>query len=251
MTHFIQPDWPAPSQIRAFSSLRTGGNSLSPYASFNLGFQVEDLPENVEANRQELRKRLKLPTEPLWINQVHGNTVVEALPVNRDKEADASFTRQAGQVCAVMTADCLPILLCDQTGRLAAAIHAGWRGLAKGIIGNTLKTLAVQNQHLLAWLGPAIGPKKFEVGQDVYEIFCAQTAANQQAFLKASANTWFANIYELARLQLQAQGVNRIFGGNYCTYSESDKFFSYRRDQGKTGRMVSLIWIEDQALLHK
>lgn len=235
---FIQADWPAPPRVKAFSSLRGAGN---------LAFLPEEQPESVKANRKQLRKQLNLPAEPLWLKQVHGNTVVQAFPENCHQTADASFAQQPRQVCTIMTADCLPILLCNQEGTQIAAIHAGWRGLANGLIANTLKALTLKDQHFLAWLGPAIGPQKFEVGQDVYDLFCAQQTANHRAFLRTSPTTWLANIYELARIQLQALQVYQIFGGNYCTYTETDKFFSYRRDKGKTGRMASLIWIEDSA----
>ncbi len=244
MTYFIQPEWPAPTHIKAFSSLRHVGNSLAPYDSFNVALNVEDQHEAVQNNRRQLRQLLELPAEPIWLKQTHSTRVLEALPCNRELEADASFTRESGQVCAIVTADCLPILLCDQTGHHAAAIHAGWRGLAKGIIANTLEKLALDNHSLLAWLGPAIGPQKYEVGEEVFEIFKSLDDANQLAFKKTSPTTWLANLYELARLQLRALGVGQIFGGQFCTYTDQDKFFSYRRDKGKTGRMASLIWLE-------
>ncbi len=224
--YFIQPEWPAPPQVKAFCSLRACGNMAE------------------ETQRLQLKERLNLPSEPIWIQQVHGNTVIEARALHRGQEADASFTTEIGQVCAVLTADCLPILLCGPKGPQVAAIHAGWRGLANGIIGQTLKKLSLPPQQFLAWLGPAIGPLKYEVGAEVYEIFCAQSLDNQKAFQKTSATTWLANLYKLARLQLRALGVSQIFGAEYCTYTENDNFFSYRREQGKTGRMASLIWID-------
>lgn len=242
---FIQPNWPAPPRIKAFTTTRQGGKSLPPYESFNLGFDTSDPVETVRANRQHLTQQLHLPSEPIWLKQIHGNTVVEALPANLRQEADASFTGKPGTVCAVMTADCLPLLLCDQKGSQVAAIHAGWRGLAKGIIDSTVKSLALNNSELLAWLGPAIGPQKFEVGKDVYDCFLALAPHNKAAFTPLTASTWLANIYDLARLQLQALGVSKIYGGNYCTFSETANFFSYRRDQGQTGRMATLIWIEE------
>jgi len=237
---FIQPDWPAPPQIRAYSSLR--GKQRKP--EFNLALHVEADPQTVEANRALLRQQLNLPTEPLWITQVHGNRALEALEIHRDQEADASFSYNQHQICIIMTADCLPILLCDIKGTRVAAIHAGWRGLARGIIPNTLKALNCPSHELFAWLGPAIGPQKFEVGQDVYSAFLELSPLNNIAFHPTSKNKWLANIYELARLQLRTLGLTQIYGGQYCTYTQHNDFFSYRRDGQKAGRMASLIWIE-------
>ena len=243
---FIQPLWPAPAEIRAYTSLRAGGCSQAPYDQFNLAYHVEDQKEHVAANREKLRKALQLPHEPLWLNQVHGTTALPVLPENLNKDADSSFTHQTNQVCAIMTADCLPLLLCQPQGSAIAAIHAGWRGLAQGVIENTLAALKVNNSELLAWLGPAIGPKHFEVGEEVYASFLAKNPENKAAFVRAKANTWLADIYELARILLRAFGVSAIYGGEYCTFSQKQLFFSHRRDQGKTGRMVTLIWRENE-----
>lgn len=241
---FIKPSWPAPANLRAYSSLRKGGFSQPPYQGFNLAFHVADRDEDVTANRDQLQKMLQLPSKPIWLNQVHGVRVVEALPENTLQEADASFARQANQVCAILTADCLPILLCDHQGSQAAAIHAGWRGLAKGIIEATLEKLTTQPSELLAWLGPAIGPQKFEVGADVYTQFSELNPGNKTAFKPFTSTTWLADIYELAHIQLRSLGVSAIYGGEYCTYLQSEDFFSFRRDGQKTGRMATLIWLE-------
>lgn len=242
---FIKPSWPAPAQVYAYTSQRQGGQSPMPYQGFNLAFHVGDAEENVIANRRQLQKCLALPTTPIWLNQVHGNTVIEAMPVHLNQKADGVFTRQTNRVCAILTADCLPILLCNTTGTLAAAIHAGWRGLANGIINNTLHLLNEDHHKLLAWLGPAIGPQKFEVGEDVYSLFVTQNIINQKAFTVQTTSTWLADIYELARIQLRSLGVSAIYGGEHCTFTQEQDFFSYRRDGGKTGRMASLIWIAD------
>lgn len=241
---FISASWPAPARIRAYTTLRKGGQSAPPYHAFNLGFQVGDPEANVKANRKKLQQLLTLPADPIWLKQVHGKNVVEALPKNLNQEADSVFTRQINHVCAILTADCLPILLCNQEGTVIAAIHAGWRGLANGILKDTVQTLKTCNSKLLAWLGPAIGPEKFEVGKDVYSIFTMQDIDNQKAFLRLTDSTWLANIYELARIQLFYLGVSAIYGGEHCTYTQENDFFSYRRDRGKTGRMATLIWIE-------
>jgi polyphenol oxidase len=240
---FIQPTWPAPPQIKAYTTLRDGGVSQPPYHSFNLAFHVEDNSDHVTANRKQLINLLHLPSEPIWINQVHGTTMVEASPDNKGEDADASFTTAKNQICAIMTADCLPILCCNKQGNYVSALHAGWRGLAGGIIGKNLQQVA--GPDLLVWLGPAIGPGHFEVGQEVYEIFTTQRNQHQSAFTRYTDKTWLANIYELARLQLINLGITHIYGGDYCTYAQPEYFFSYRRDKGKTGRMASLIWIDN------
>lgn len=230
---FIQPLWPAPAHIKAYTTLRKRRVDIGPEQDFNLA-----LP----SNREHLTHLLQLPQEPIWISQSHSTTVVEACADNLSKNADASFTTQANQICVVMTADCLPLLCCDTRNNYVSAIHAGWRGLANGIITNTLANRV--SEHLLVWLGPAIGPKHFEVGVEVYEAFISRNPNNQTAFQPTSQNKWLADIYELARIELRGLGITQIYGGEYCTYSQSDHFFSHRRDQGKTGRMASLIWME-------
>lgn len=238
---FIQPSWPAPQNVKAYTTLRSGGISLPPYHSFNLALHVEDNNDHVAANREKLTQLLHIPSEPIWLNQVHGTNIIEATVHNRNQVADASFTTIKNHVCVTMTADCLPILSCNKEGNYVSAIHAGWRGLAAGIIGKTLQAAA--GPDLLVWLGPAIGPQHFEVGQEVYEIFTSQQTQHQTAFTPYTDKTWLANIYELARQQLTSLGIIQIYGGEYCTYTQPELFFSYRRDKGKTGRMASLIWI--------
>ena len=234
------PDWPAPPGVRTLQTLRTGGFSPAPWASFNLGNHVGDDPARVAANRAELRQAL--PGEPLWLAQVHGTLVVEAGLAPQGASADASFSRQPGQVCAVMTADCLPVLFCDRAGTVVAAAHAGWRGLLDGVLENTIAALRVAPGELLAWLGPAIGPERFEVGDEVRAAFVAHDADAANGF-RPQGSKWLADIYALARQRLLQAGVTAISGGGACTVSDAERYFSYRRD-GVTGRMATLIWLE-------
>ncbi len=243
---FILPDWPAPPGVKAVSTTRLGGVSHPPFASFNLATHVGDDPDAVAVNRARLVECRALPSEPGWLEQVHATRVVE-LTERSDgapPRADAAFTRAPGVVCAVMTADCLPVLFCDARGTRVAAAHAGWRGLAAGVLESTVAALGGPGS-LLAWLGPAIGPSAFEVGEEVREVFVDADGAAAAAFTAAgSPCKYFADIYRLARLRLQRAGVNRIFGGGACTYHDANRFFSFRRD-GATGRMASLVWRED------
>ncbi len=239
---FIVPDWPAPANVEACSTCRQGGVSEAPFASLNLGDHVGDASAAVAINRQHLQRSLQLPSVPYWLMQTHSKTVVEAVTTNTKPQADASFTAQSGVVCVVLTADCLPLLLCDEQGRHVAAIHAGWRGLCDGVIEATLASLPVAPQQLLVWFGPAIGPTKFEVGDEVRAQFVAADVAASRAFEATNAGHWLADLYALARLRLQSLGVLRFYGGEHCTYTESERFFSYRRD-GVSGRMASLIWL--------
>ncbi len=239
---WIEPDWPVPTTIHAVTTLRDGGISQPPYATLNLAAHVGDRPEHVAENRHIIRQELQLPTEPFWLHQVHSAIAVPATADSSITQVtgDASFSRQAGIVCAVMTADCLPILLADEQGETIAAIHAGWRGLAAGIIDNTFKQLPADHRYL-AWLGPAIGPDCFEVGDDVRVAFVQRDSAFESAFKKQRCGKWLADIYQLARINLRKFKVDQIYGGDRCTVSEPDCFFSYRRD-GQTGRMATLIW---------
>lgn len=239
---FIQPNWPAPSSIKSYTTLRHGGVSLPPYNGFNLGKNTGDDPQNINENCAILQETLQLPTEPLWIQQTHSTLVLPALPENKNKEADATFSIKDDQICVVLTADCLPILLCDRQGTFVAAVHAGWRGLSQGIIANTLSAIQPSLDEVLAWLGPAISQQHFEVGNEVRDIFIQQNPQAESAFIPSPAGRWLGDLYALARLQLQTLGVNAIYGGEYCTFSDKDKFYSYRRDIQKTGRMASLIW---------
>lgn len=235
------PDWPAPSTVRAVSTTRRGGVSATPYASFNLGDHVGDDPGAVAENRTRLMQTLSLSAAPGWLRQVHGTRVVDA--AQGACEADAARTGQAGVVCAVLTADCLPLLLCNSAGTQVAAVHAGWRGLAAGVIETALDGMG-EGKEIMAWLGPAIGPAAFEVGDEVRAAFMAQDASTQAAFRPSPAGRWLADIYQLARWRLTAGGVTRIYGGHWCTYSETERFYSYRRD-GICGRMATMIWLDD------
>lgn len=238
----IRPDWPAPRAVRAVSTTRDGGVSAGPFASLNLGDHVGDEPGRVARNRALLRERLGLPAEPLWLRQVHGCGVADTAGAGALCEADAAVARSPGRVCAVMTADCLPILLCDDAGTRVAAVHAGWRGLAAGVIDRAVGALGAPPSALLAWLGPAIGPDAFEVGSEVRERFVADDPGSAPAFRKLNGDKWLADIYRLARRRLGSLGVARVLGGGHCTLSEPERFFSYRRD-GVTGRMGSMIWL--------
>ncbi len=239
---WIRPDWPAPARVRALSTTRSGGVSLPPYDSLNLGVHVGDQPADVAANRAVLRG--ELPGEPCWLNQVHGTRVVDAAHPDGVPDADAVVSRSAGAVCVVMTADCLPVLLCDRAGSVVGAAHAGWRGLQGGVIEATVAAMQVPPSEVIAWLGPAIGPTAFEVGDEVRAAFVADAAAAALAFQpSATPGKWLADIYLLARQRLQALGVNSVSGGDLCTVTDRQRFFSYRRD-GVTGRMASLIWLD-------
>jgi YfiH family protein len=236
----IIPDWPAPTRVKSLMTCREGGVSRAPWTSFNLGDHVGDDPAHVLANRAHLRQHL--PAEPGWLRQVHSVRVIE-LGRDADLEADAAFTRETGPVCAVLTADCLPVLFCDRAGSVVAAAHAGWRGLVGGVLETTVAAMQVDPGDVLAWMGAAIGPLAFEVGDEVRDAFIAQHPAAATAFVpQPAAGKWLADIYSLARIRLHAAGVQAVFGGGRCTFNEEDTFFSYRRD-GTTGRMASLIWL--------
>ncbi len=239
--HWLIPDWPAPANIKAGTSLRSGGVSLPPYASLNLGDHVGDDPAAVAENRQ----RLNLPTEPIWLKQIHSTHIADASHgVPGQIEADGSYTNQPHIICTVLTADCLPLLICNKQGTQVAAVHAGWRGLATGIIEAAVEKFTDSPRELLIWLGPAIGSDHYEVGHDVRDIFMTHDPAAKAAFA-AQRETWRMDIYTLARQRLHALGLSHIHGGNHCTYREARQFYSYRRD-GITGRMASLIWQEQK-----
>lgn len=239
---FIYPDWPAPTQIKALSTTRQGGHSLPPYDGFNLGIHVNDATDIVNKNRAELVKLARLPQPSYWLDQAHGTHVINSTTWHEDITADAMFSTTKHHVCTVMTADCLPILLCNRQGNTVAAIHAGWRGLAAGIVEKSIATFSCGIDDIMAWFGPAIGPTQFEVGSDVYHAFVQHTPQHHQAFEQTSATHYLANIYLLAKQRLNALGVHQIFGGDFCTASDPQRFFSYRRD-GVTGRMASMIWV--------
>lgn len=235
----IIPDWPAPANVRAIQTTRGGGRSSGLYASLNLGDHVGDDPLVVAANRQLLSNFV--PTEPVWMRQVHGTRTIDAAQAGCLPEADAAFATALNTVCCVMTADCLPLLLCDHAGSVVAAVHAGWRGLLGGVIEAAVTAMQVPAPDLMAWLGPAIGPDAFEVGTEVRESFIARDRRAESALLP-HGEKWLANIYLLATQRLQAMGVTQVYGGNFCTYSDPQRFYSYRRDQ-VTGRMASMIWL--------
>lgn len=278
MNDWIIPDWPAPASVRALSTTRSGGFSQGPWASLNLGTNSGDDPADVHRNREALNQ--VLPAEPRWLQQVHGTTVLrhdgglgqsgnrspdasaistdntsvvggqgkapgpqfgEAASLSKPPEADAQWSNTPGAVCVVLTADCLPVLFCDRAGTRVAAAHAGWRGLAAGVLENTVAALDVPPGELLAWLGPAIGPAVYQVGDEVRAAFRQQEAAGAQAFVE-DGDRWLFNLYAMARFRLQQAGVSHISGGNYCTFSNPKRFFSYRRDQ-VTGRMATLVWL--------
>lgn len=237
--NWIKPDWPLPAHVHAATTLRSGGVSLGGYASLNPAGHVDDDPQHVRANRRIIAEMLQLPAEPVWLRQVHGVEVVKADQVQGLPEADASFTERSSTVCAVLTADCLPVLFCGDGGASVAAAHAGWRGLRAGVIEQTVS--AMRCRSVSVWLGPAIGPQRFEVGDEVREAFVSDHAEAAQAFTGNGPGKWLADIYRLARLRLAAAGVEHIYGGGYCTVADA-RFYSYRRDGAATGRMASLIW---------
>ncbi|WP_407292452.1 peptidoglycan editing factor PgeF [Stutzerimonas zhaodongensis] len=237
---FIVPDWPAPPAVRACVTTRSGGESLAPYDSFNLGDHVGDDPLAVSRNRERLRR--VLGCKPAWMGQVHSNIAVEANPQHRPT-ADGCWTATPGVACAVLTADCLPVLFCDVHGTRVGAAHAGWRGLAAGMLEATISAMDVPGRQLIAWLGPAIGPTAFEVGGEVRDAFVSHHAASEEAFSPShNAGRYMADIYQLARIRLADCGVTAVFGGGFCTVSDP-RFFSYRR-AALTGRFASLIWLD-------
>ena len=238
---WIEPDWPAPPNVRALITTRAGGASRGAYAGLNLGMRSGDAAADVARNRASLRQWL--PDEPLWLRQVHGTRVVEADSAEANPEADAAFARRPGRVCAALSADCLPLLLCDEQGTTVAAVHAGWRGLCSGVIEQALRAMERPPQALLAYLGPAIGPEAYEVGAELRQAFVAADAESAAAFAPGKPGKFYADLYALARRRLARSGVARVYGGGYCTYTERERFYSYRRD-GATGRMASLIWME-------
>ncbi|AFU18649.1 peptidoglycan editing factor PgeF [Actinobacillus suis] len=239
----ITPNWHAPEHIRAFTTVRIGGVSQVPFDSFNLGDHVGDNPKDVQQNRQLLVEQFGLPHFPLFLTQTHSTRVIR-LPYDGDNlEADAVYTDQPNQVCLVMTADCLPVLFYSKDGKEVAAAHAGWRGLCDGVLENTVAKFACSPAEICAWLGPAIGPTKFQVGKEVIEQFCAFDPQAELAFIAdpTTSGKFLGNLYQIARQRLNKLGITEISGGEHCTFTEQERFFSYRRDK-QTGRMASLIW---------
>ena len=243
----LVPDWPAPHNVRAAFTLRSGGVSLAPFDSLNVGVHVGDAPEAVRENRRRVREQLRLPAEPTWIEQVHGTDVAEldapGAEQARGGAADAVFTRHPHRVCVVQVADCMPVLLAARDGSCVAAVHAGWRGLAAGVIEAALRRLGTEPAQLIAWLGPAIGVRHFEVGSEVRDAFLAHDPGAAVAFSANSRGCWQCDLAGLARRRLGAAGITAVSGGQWCTYEDPTRFFSYRRD-GQCGRMAALIWLE-------
>ncbi len=236
---WIVPDWPAPANVRALITTRAGGISSGPWASLNLGTRTEDDPVAVAENRNRLQKHL--PQEPKWLSQINGATVVDADTLKDAPEADASVAHRLGTVCAILIADCLPVLLTDRAGTCVAAAHAGWRGLAGGVLANTVERMSARPQELVAYIGPGIGPDAFEVGDDVLQAFCDRAPENRTAFSRLRQGKWLCDLPALARNALSRAGLTQIYGGADCTVSDPQRFFSYRRDK-VTGRMAALIW---------
>ena len=250
---FITPNWPAPKNVHALQTNRHKGHSQAPFDSLNFGMHVNDNPMHVAQNRQLLSEYL--PSEPVWLNQTHSITVVDAANTTCLPNADASFSTKKNVVCVVMTADCLPVLLCDKAGTIVIAVHAGWRGLCDGAIEASIdkacRAAQIMSADLMAWLGPAIGPNAFEVGAEVRDQFIMQDGQAEAAFKphkndNQEQNKWLANIYQIATQRLNNCGVSQVYGGgiesDFCTFTQKEQFFSYRRD-GVTGRMASLIWL--------
>ena len=260
----IEPEWPTPKGVRSAFTLRTGGVSVSPYDSLNVGAHVGDVASSVEENRRRVRERLGLPAEPMWLQQVHGVEVADldviaeplapvghrgagvqaALPLASGFAcADAAVTRAPGRVCVIQVADCMPVLFAARDGSAVGAAHAGWRGLAGGVLKETVRRLGVPVHQIIAWLGPTIGQDHFEVGDEVRAAFMAHDPDAASSFEANARGRWQCDLYALARRQLSALGIRDIFGGGWCTYADSERFFSYRRD-GQCGRMAAFVWME-------
>ena len=237
----IYPDWPLEDKVCAFTTTRAGGCSTSPYDGFNLAIHVDDQVEDVIKNRNRLNEYFSFTSSPKWLQQTHSNIVVRADEIEPDSiEADATFATTRNEICAVLTADCLPVLLADRNGECVAAAHAGWQGLAKGIIQETIHAMSDYIKPEYAWLGPAIGPQAFEVGEDVYDTYMDSNIAYQRAFSAKKPGKWNLDIYAAAKIVLAAADIPYVYGGAYCTYQDQDRFFSYRRSE-KTGRMATVI----------
>ena len=246
---WLGPDWPVPQSVRAVFTLRAGGVSVGPYASLNVGAHVQDDPQAVAENRRRIAAAFELPTEPAWLTQVHGAEVVRlGTQVQANLTADAVVTRQAGCVCAIQVADCLPVLFAARDGSVVGAAHAGWRGLAAGVLEGTVAAMGVPPGQLWAWIGPGIGAANFEVGAEVRDSLVAAAGATaaaevEAAFVANARGRWQCDLVALARQRLAACGLTAIHGGQWCTFSSAERFFSYRRD-GRTGRMAALIWLD-------
>lgn len=238
----IRPDWPAPARVQAASTTRAGGISSGPYSALNLGDHVGDADTAVNENRRLTGEALNLKQQPRWLRQVHRTSVAKLDGSIVTEPADAAVTDRAAEVCVIMTADCLPVLLCDRSGTVVAAAHCGWRSLSAGVLENTVKAMWVEPGAIMAWLGPAIGPAVYEVGDEVMQAFVDQDVHATAAFSHQPNGKWLCDLYALARMRLAALGVKEIYGGGFCTLSDKDRFFSYRRD-GECGRMGTFIWL--------
>ena len=240
----LTPHWPAPGRVRAVFTLRDGGVSAAPYGTLNLAAHTGDAPEAVAENRRRVRAQLGLPGEPLWLEQVHGAEVIDLdrLAGEGPHRADAALTRSPGRVCAVLVADCLSVLLAERRAAAVAVAHAGWRGLAGGVLEATLQALAVAPAELIAWIGPGIGPAHYEVGPEVREAMLAVEPRHAAAFEPNARGRWQCDLAAIARQRLYGLGVTKVYGGEGCTFAEPERFFSYRRD-GRCGRMAALIWL--------
>jgi len=246
--HYLAAKWlNKPTNVHAYTTLKTGGVSKGDYSEYNLAAHVGDTTEAVAANRSQLITDLQLPSAPVWLDQVHSNKVIrvdnEVCMNLSPVQADASVSSTAGVVCVVLTADCLPVFFCDNKGTEIAVAHAGWRGLHAGIISNTIESMMAAAGDIQVSLGPAIGPQAFEVGEEVYTAFTDKNSLNAKAFAATRAGHYLCDMYHLARIELQLTGVGNVSGGEHCTFSESDRFYSYRQ-QATTGRMASLIWLQ-------
>lgn len=269
----IVPQWQAPARVRSAFTLRAGGVSVAPYDSLNVGAHVGDAVDAVRENRRRLREQLGLPSEPVWLQQVHGTEVADldalglpggvpppvhvvaaerdgaradiraAAPASEPPRADAALARLSGRVCVIQVADCMPVLFAARDGSAVAAAHAGWRGLAGGVLEETIRKLGIPPTHLLAWLGPTISQDNFEVGEDVRAAFISRDPEARAAFVTNTRGRWQCDLYALARRRLSALGIEDVFGGGWCTYADAARFFSFRRD-GQCGRMAALIWLE-------
>ena len=243
---WIVPDWQAPTHVRAICTTRNGGCSKGQYRSMNPASHVNDDVKSVNSNRALLQQKLSLLRQPHWLQQVHSTKIIDLDQLQHDSEADGSTTTQAGTACVVMTADCLPVLLTDRKGMRVMAIHAGWRGLADGILEAGVRQFS-EDMEILAWLGPAIGPDKFEVGAEVVEQLSAEIAGETDWYRNLpGSNKYLVDLYKLARYRLQQAGAAAVTGGGYCTFSDEKRFYSYRR-QGDCGRMATLVWLDPQA----
>lgn len=246
----LRPEWPAPANVRALSTTRTGGVSTAPFDSLNLGPHSGDLPQALAENEQRLLAAAGLPARPRWLQQVHGARVVDldagsAQGAQQDG-ADAAITRRTGVVCAIQSADCLPVLFAARDGSCVGAAHAGWRGLAAGVLENTVAALPAAPRQLLAWLGPAIGPSSFEVGAEVRDLFVGTDPGAAPGFVPSPRGRWLCDLFFLARRRLAAAGLTHTCGGGLCTFDDPRRFYSFRRD-GRTGRMATLIWLAPPA----